>query len=120
MKNWEDLTFVQKALIGICIVAVAAFAPEIALLLQFGGIEVAFAFLLVAFQPFSAWLQRTYVQLRNIMSIAAISIRHSNSAKPSVFALQASFCCLALALTGSGVFAFSFFMPGMLLNGVMV
>ena len=122
MKNWEGLTFVQKALVGICIVAVAAFAPEIALLLQFGGIEVAFAFLLVAFQPFSAWLQRTYVQLRNIMSIAAISIRQSNSTKPSVFALQASFCCLALALalTGSGVFAFSFFMPGMLLNGVMV
>ena len=49
MKNWEDLTFVQKALIGTCIVAVAAFAPEIALLLQFGGIEVAFTFLLVAF-----------------------------------------------------------------------
>jgi len=119
MKNWEDLTFIQKAVIGICIAAIAAFAPEIALLLQFGGIEVAFAFLLVAFQPLSAWLQRFYVQYKNIINLALISIRHSNSAKPSVFALQASFCCLALALTGSGIFAFSFFMPGMLLNGVM-
>ncbi|WP_218352262.1 hypothetical protein [Alteromonas lipotrueiana] len=120
MKKWEDLTFIQKAVISISIVVAAAFAPEIALLVQFGGIEVAFAFLLVAFQPILAWLQRFYVQFKNIISLAIISIRYSNSAKPGVFALQASFCCLALALTGSGIFAFSFFVPGMLLNGVMM
>ncbi len=119
MKNWEDFTFIQKAAIGISIVLVAAFAPEIALLVQFGGIEVAFAFLLVAFQPIMTWLNRFYAHIKNTASVAVISLRHSNSAKPSVFALQATFCCLALALTGSGIFAFSFFMPGMLLNGVM-
>lgn len=119
MKNWEDLTFIQKVAIGIGILVVAAFAPEIAILIQFGGIEVAFAFLLVTFQPILVWLQRCYVQFKNIISLVLISIRYSSFAKPGVFALQASFCCLALALTGSGIFAFSFFMPGMLLNGVM-
>lgn len=119
MKNWEDLTFIQKALIGIGILAIAAFAPEIALLLQFGGIEVAFAFLLLAFQPLIIWFHRAFAQIKNITNLAIISIRHSQSASPRVFVLQATFCCLAFALTGSGVFAFSFFMPGMLLNGVL-
>ncbi len=119
MKNWEDLTFIQKVTIGISILVVAAFAPEIAILIQFGGIDVAFAFLLIAFQPILAWLQRFHVQFKNIISLALTSIRYSNSAKPNVFALQASFCFIAFVLTGSGVFAFSFFMPGMLLNGVL-
>ncbi len=46
MKNWEDLTLIQKAVIGIAIIAFGALAPEVAMLLNFGGIEVAFAFLL--------------------------------------------------------------------------
>lgn len=119
MKNWEDLTFIQKALIGISILAIAAFAPEIALLLQFGGIEVVFAFLFLAFQPLIAWLRRFHTQIKDITNLAIISLRHSKSARPRVFAVQATFCCLAFALTGSSIFAFSFFMPGMLLNGVM-
>lgn len=119
MKNWQDLTFIQKAVIATSIVVIAAFAPEIALLLQFGGIEVAFVFMLVAFQPILARLQCFYVQCKRVLSIAIIALRHSDSAKPCVFALQACFCCLALALTGSGMFAFSFFMPSMLLNGVL-
>ena len=45
MKNWEDLSIIQKLIIGVAIIAVAVIAPEIAMLLQFGGIEVAFAFL---------------------------------------------------------------------------
>ena len=44
MKNWEDLSLFQKLIIGVAIIAVAVIAPEIAMLLQFGGIEVAFAF----------------------------------------------------------------------------
>jgi hypothetical protein len=53
MKNWEDLTLLQKAIYGVAIVCIAAFAPEIAILVQFGGIEVAFAFLAMYLMP---WL----------------------------------------------------------------
>ncbi len=37
MKNWEDLSIIQKLIIGVAIIAVAVIAPEIAMLLQFGG-----------------------------------------------------------------------------------
>lgn len=119
MKNWEDLTFVQKVVIGIGILAIAVFAPEIALLLQFGGIEVAFAFLFLASQPLITWIHRSYAQIKDIANVAITSLSHSKSATPRVFALQSTFCCIAFALTGSDIFAFSFFMPSMLLNGLI-
>lgn len=120
MKNWEDLSIIQKLIIGVAIIAVAVIAPEIAMLLQFGGIEVAFAFLVFSLKPVLHFVQNSYSKLENIAALVVISWRHSASARPAVFALQASFCFLALAFTGSSFFAVSFFMPGLLLNGALV
>jgi hypothetical protein len=119
MKNWEDLTLIQKVLIGTAIIAVSVLSPEIAMLVQFGGIEVAFAFLLFALKPLMLWWLHWHCKLKNILALAVISLRHSASAKPNIFALQASFCCVAFVITGSSVLALSFFMPSMLFNGIL-
>ena len=58
--------------------------------------------------------------IENVVSLAIVSWRYSASARPSVFALQASFCVVALAITGSTLFAASFFMPALLFNGALV
>ena len=120
MKNWEDLSLFQKLIIGVIIIDVAMLAPEIALLLQFGGIEVAFAFLLFSLKPILALAQNYYSKIENVVSLAIFSWRYSASARPSVFALQASFCVVALAISGSTLFAASFFMPALLFNGALI
>lgn len=120
MKNWEDLSLLQKLLVGLCILAMGMLAPEIAMLLQFGSIEVAFAFLLFFFKPALVWIQHHYRITRDASALAIVTLRHSTSARPAVFGCQAVFCVTALTLTGSVVFATSFFMPGLLLNNLLV
>ncbi|MCE9678913.1 hypothetical protein LZP69_06900 [Shewanella sp. AS1] len=65
MKNWEDLSLFQKLTIGIAIIAIAVLAPEIAMLLQFGGIEVAFAFLLFTLKPVLVFCQHYYSKIKS-------------------------------------------------------
>ncbi|MCP1340258.1 hypothetical protein NJR55_11730 [Idiomarina sp. M1R2S28] len=119
-KKWEDLTFLQKAVAGVVLMALALLAPEFAMLVQFGGIEVAFAFLLLYLKPTLLWLQTKYSELEAKLFTAYLSFTQSASTKPSVFITQATFCCAALALTGSMALSFSFFMPALLFNSVLV
>lgn len=120
MKNWEDLSLLQKLAVGLCIIAIGIIAPEIAMLLQFGGIEVAFAFLLFFFRPALIWLQHHYRIMQDALSLALVTLRQSASARPAVFGCQAVFCVAALMLTGSVIFASGFFMPGLLFNNLLV
>lgn len=120
MKRWEDLTFVQKTVIGLAIFAMAVFAPEIALLVQFGGIEVAFAFIAMYLLPITRLLGSIYQKLRSKLELASVIIQTSATAKPKVFFVQAAFCVAAFMLTGSISFAYLFFIPSMVLNGALI
>lgn len=120
MKNWEDLTLLQKIFFGSFILTIAVLAPEFALLIQFGGIEVAFAFLLIYLKPAISWFEAKYSQLESRVLLAYFSFKQSASTKPSVFITQAAFCCLALFITGSAALSFTFFMPALLFNSVLM
>lgn len=119
-RNWEDLTFLQKAIVGIVLMVLALLAPEFAMLVQFGGIEVAFAFLLLYLKPTFLWLQMKYNKVENKLFTAYLFFTQSASTKPSVYITQATFCCAALVLTGSLAFSFSFFMPALIFNSAIV
>jgi len=119
MKSWNELTNLQRAVIGIVMVVAAAFLPEIAFLVQLGGMEVAFALVFASLAPIFSWLSTKYQAIKECLKTSVIAFRHSASAKPSVFFVQASFCAVALLFTSSGFLAFYFFMPSMLLNGVL-
>lgn len=120
MRNWEDLTLMQKLIIGAGILMLGMFAPEIALLVHFGGIEVAFAFLLFYFNPILNWLAARVEDVNEILTTAFVSYASSASARPKIYATQAVFCCLAFALTGSLAMSVGFLMPGMLFNPLLV
>ena len=49
MKLWNDLSLVQKMGVGVAILLAAVVLPEIAILIQFGGVEIAFGLILVSF-----------------------------------------------------------------------
>ena len=118
--RWEQLSWYQKAAVWCFVGVVGWFAPEIALLVHFGGIEAAFAFLFVFFTPAYVWLKNFIADFKKHLAILTSSIKRSACARPSVFALQAGFCCGAFFVTSSAVFAVSFFMPAILLNGVLI
>ena len=119
MKSWNELTNLQRAVIGISLVIGAAILPEIAFLVNLGGMEVAFALIFASFTPFIAWASSKLASIKRAAVLAYVAYQQSASAKPPVFALQASFCAIAFVLTGSGVLAITFFMPSMVLNGVL-
>ncbi|MGQ8366199.1 hypothetical protein [Glaciecola sp. 1036] len=120
MIKWEDLKWYQKAGF-ICVICVVAwFAPEITLLLQFGGIEVVFAFAVMYFSPILAQVKQFHQKLKSSIDLAIVTFQTSASARPKVFCLQAGFCCMAFLLTSSVTFSAVFFMPGLLFNGVLI
>ncbi|WP_417762546.1 hypothetical protein [Shewanella sp.] len=99
------------------LVIVAAILPEIAFVIHLGGMDVAFALIFASFAPFIVWASGKLASLKSAVILAYVAYRQSASAKPSVFALQASFCVIALR---TGAMAIAFFMLGMVLNGVLV
>ncbi|MBC3764767.1 hypothetical protein [Neptunicella marina] len=119
MIKWQDLNRYQKAAFWLFIGIAGWFAPEIALAFQFGGVEVVFAIMTVYLVPVLKHLQHWFQSVKTTTEIACIAMINSASTQPRVFAVQASFCCAALLLTGSTTFAVSFFMPGMLFNGLL-
>ncbi|WP_296047743.1 hypothetical protein [uncultured Alteromonas sp.] len=120
MKLWDDLSLMQRVAAGLLILLAAVVLPEIAFLLQFGGIEVAFGLILVGLTPAITWLRHLHAKVKKALMLGVVSLQQSASAKPSVFAVQAAFCAAALCFTGSGLFAVSFFMPAMVFNGALI
>lgn len=119
MLKWEDLTTYQKAAFWIAIGIIGWLAPEIALLLHFGGIEVVFAFLACYCTPIIRQLQAYYGELKHVLALAYVTLQTSALATPRVFWVQAAFCLTAISLTGSIAFSASFFMPGMMFNSLL-
>ncbi|GAB5394512.1 MAG: hypothetical protein Altm1KO_40300 [Alteromonas macleodii] len=119
MIKWEDLNWYQKAAFWCVIGIVGWFAPEIALLFHFGGVEVVFAFVAYYYFPILRQIQAYIVKAKEAAALAYLTYHTSASAKPKVFFVQAAFCSLAFVLTGSVAFAGMFFMPSMVLNGVL-
>lgn len=120
MKSWNDLTPLQRFAVGLCMLIGAGILPEIAFLINFGGMEIAFALVAASCTPLLLWVMDKLQKLKQAMVLASLALRQSASATPAVFALQAGVCVLPLALAGSGALAVSFFLPGMLFNGVLV
>ena len=120
MKSWNELNKFQKVFLAICIISMAMFVPEIMYLVDLGGIELMFAFIAASIKPISLWVSLRFKALKDAISLVFIAFQNSASARPNVFITQAAFCVLALFITHSWVFAFSFFAPSMLLNGVLI
>jgi len=119
MKLWNDLSLLQRVVVGVAILLAAIVLPEIAFLVQFGGMEIAFGLILVGLTPAINGLKFQYKRVRHALWLAVLSLQQSASAKPPVFVVQATFCVAALWFTGSLMFGLSFFMPAMLFNGAL-
>jgi hypothetical protein len=82
--------------------------------------DIVFAFLVVDLLPIIRQFGRVYRKLKNNVKLAFVVSLVSASAKPNVFLVQAVFCAATFALTGSVAFAGMYFMPSLLVNGVLL
>ncbi|MCJ8268968.1 MAG: hypothetical protein MJK04_06135, partial [Psychrosphaera sp.] len=60
MKIWYELSKPQKIVLGIAFLMLVPLMPELAIVVDFGGLEMIVAFALLNAQPFLMWLQRQY------------------------------------------------------------
>ncbi len=119
MKSWNDLSLLQKAIIGLALTVGAAFLPEIALLVNWGGMEIAFAMILASLSPFIQGLTTWLIRLREAIQLAVNAYMQSASARPRVCMLQTVFFGTVFLMTGSA-FAIAFMLPGMMFNALLV
>jgi len=120
MRNWHDLSLIQKLLIGLFIAAAAFVGPEMMLLIDIGGIELAFGALVMYFKPLIVWLQPKINWLYSQIQIIKVGFINSAILRPKVFTTHAVFCSVAMILTGSFVLSIGFFLPALLANGMLV
>ncbi len=117
MKDWKELSLTKKALIGIAILLVAAIAPELMILVDVGGIELAFSFLLFQYKPLLEWFKHKSENLIVDLKIAKAIILSRALARPKIFTLNVAYCTVMMLMTGSLFLFYGFFLPALFVNG---
>lgn len=120
--KWQVLSLTQKIMFGAAIILIALIAPEVTLLLQIGGIETTFMFVLL-------WLTPLLAKVRVILNCAKFWSEHLSTvinalwrslpyralSRPEVFGTQSLCCFVAWGLTGSLGWAVLCYVPGLLI-----
>ncbi|MCO7224114.1 hypothetical protein [Pleionea sp. CnH1-48] len=120
MDNWKELSLIKKILIGTMIIVAAFFAPELMILIDVGGIDLAFGFLLYYYKPVIEWFKAKIDAIKAELQIARDIIVNSALSRPKVFTLNTAYCSICLLVTGSLLFSFSFFLPALMVSGAYV
>ena len=117
IKKWTDLNWLAKVALGLFIVVAASFAPELMILMDVGGVEVAASFLILYFKPIGMWLLAKKQQLFDELSFVVAYLQTRALAKPNVLLVNTVYCCLFVAVTGFAWSGFGFFIPAMVISG---
>ena len=120
MQYWKNLNSLQKALIAVLIFGLVALMPELLPLLDLGGIELIFGFVVLNIRNILHWLQTKRIQAKSIANLAIEAFVASALARPKTFIFHAGVCSIVLILTGSLVLSTSFLLPVMLANGMLI
>lgn len=120
MEHWKKLNLFWKFVFGVALILAAFIAPEVMFVLDFAGIEIAFAFLVLYFKPLLQWFKVAYQELNSSFKLAYSALLTSAFLKPKVFSLQTSFCLVCFVVTGSFLFSTFFLLPAFLGNGLIV
>ena len=117
---WENLSRTQKFLFIAVMCFVAPFAPEFIFMSQIGGIELVFGFLFLYYKPILLRLQIVIERIKLELNICSSAIKNSLAVQPKVYFTQAVFYTCAFVVSGSVLYASVFFMPALMLNGILV
>ena len=117
---WQNLSRIQKIFFVVLVSLAVPFAPELIFIADLGGIELVFSFLVLYYKPLLLKIQLLYNKAKSKALLCSTAFKSSALYQPKVFSVQAVFSCATLLLTGSVLYASIFFMPALMLNGVLV
>ena len=117
---WKDLSNIQKFLFIAAMCLIVPFAPEFIFIADLGGIELVFGFLVMYYKPLIVRVQSVIAQIKFELNICSTAFKSSSVFKPKVYFTQAIFYSCALVVTGSVIYSSVFFLPALMLNGVLV
>ena len=120
MDNWKELSLIKKIFVGAAILVLVSFAPELMILVDVGGIELAFGYLLVYYKPLIEWLRSKYQAIIEDLKIAREIFFSSALARPKVFTVNAIYCTVFMLMTGSVFLSFGFFLPALFVSGIYI
>ncbi len=118
MNRWKDLNFLYKVIIGALLLAGAFIMPELMFVLDIGGLEMAFGFLVLYYKSILTWFEHKLDSIRSILNTVFDVLINSSVATPKTFSVHAVYCVLVLFGSGSLLFSMSFFCHGILIKGV--
>ena len=118
--NWKELSLIKKILIGSAILAAAMIAPELMLIIDIGGIDLAFGALFLYYKPVFTWIKDKKQMVNEELKIAKNIIITSALSRPRIFTLNTAFCSAVILTTGSLLFSFSFLLPALFISGASV
>jgi hypothetical protein len=117
---WKNLSNIQKFLFIAVMCLIVPFAPEFIFLADIGGMELVFGFLVLYYKPMIIRVQSTINRIKFELEIFSIAFKNSSIFQPKVYFTQALFYSCALVVTGSVIYSSVFFLPALMLNGVLV
>ncbi|MGB0899028.1 MAG: hypothetical protein ACPGSN_07230 [Psychrobium sp.] len=119
MQSWKKLSSWQKALVSIVVLSAVVVMPELLPLIDIGGIELIFGFIVLNYKNAVHWFTAKARHMSAIISIVKHAISASVLCRPKVYIIHAGICSLALLITGSLVISTSFLFPVILMNGIL-
>lgn len=120
MQSWKNLSLWQKALISIVVLSAVVVMPELMPLIDIGGIELIFGFIVLNYKNAVHWFHVKREQFKVLMNTVTYALLTSALCRPKVFIIHGGVCSLALFVTGSLVFSTALLLPILMMNGSLV
>ncbi len=117
MNSQQDLKLWQKIIFGLVVLVATIMLPELLYIIDLGGIELIFGFLVLYFKSIIIWLEQKLAEFKSFISAIYTVFLNSALSRPKVLSLQAVYCGLVLSITGSLVFSMSFVFPVLFMSG---
>ncbi|HFQ62367.1 MAG TPA: hypothetical protein ENK39_08760 [Epsilonproteobacteria bacterium] len=105
MKEWKELSRLQKILLGFLIIGIVLLIPEASFLVDVGGVDLILFFLLMYSQNIKMWFENTI----NVFSYPSMDNK--------TFVVRTTATSLFFWLSGSLLFSYGVFLVLMFVKG---
>ena len=120
MKEWKDLSWIEKLVLGFIIIIAAHLSPELMLFVDVGGLEMALSFLVVYYKQWLIWGNKRIKEIKGFCSAICEIFINSSLMKPKVFITHSIYGLTVMWFTGAIVFSMGFMVPALFVTGARI
>jgi len=112
LKSWKQLGWPVQLILAIVITLIAATTPELFILVDVGGVELAFGYLLIYFQSVRAMFRNGITRIKEELAVIRFVVGQSSLGDTRLFAANGLFSILFIMLSGSSLFWATLYFSG--------